>query len=170
MRPVPRRLAGTRQRTIIIPPDAGFEDPAADALRVWDLEYRLGASDEIVAVGGAWHDFAAANDGAAVAEARVVGHSIWTFVAGAEARSLYRRIYARARSGRRLRFPIRCDSPSSRRVLEMEVAMDASDLRIRTRTLIDEPREYTPMLAPGAPRSEEFLSICGWCSRVRLDD
>ena len=66
-----------------------------------------------------WTTFALENEGKAVLPERVIGRPLWSFVADATTRQLYRAMVKKARAGERLAFPFRCDSPSRRRFMEM---------------------------------------------------
>ena len=64
-------------------------------------------------------------------------------------------------------FPLRCDSPSVRRLLSVQVSPAVSGLvGFRVRTVSEEARPAVPLLGPGTPRARELLRVCGWCNRV----
>lgn len=132
-----------------------------------DIHYRLNDRDEIVYVNAAWNAFAWANSGEHLTAPHVLGRSLWEFIVDRTTRALYKDILARVRSGRSVRFRLRCDSPEYRRLLEMEVSHgldDVTDFRIRT--LSQQARERQPLLDTDRPHSEELLRVCGWCRKV----
>ena len=134
-----------------------------------EVVYRLNERDEVCYVNPQYDAFAEANEGAHV-ESRVVLHrSLWDFVTDSTTQQLYRDAIRRARAGRRVRFRFRCDSPTSRRLMEMDVAcVSAGCVEFRVRTLLQEPRTSQPLLDPRAKHTTDILRMCGWCKKVRV--
>ena len=113
------------------------------------MAYRVGPADELVWVSPEWDRFALANGGEAAVAARVLGRPLWDFVWGSTARELYRHLLRRARAAPTVRFPFRCDSPGSVRLLEMEVERGgAGTVQFRTRPLGQESRPPSPGWPP----------------------
>jgi hypothetical protein len=132
-----------------------------------EIHYRLNDRDEIVFLNEAWGPFAVANGDDRLAAAEVLGRPLWEFISDPTTRHLYRDILARARRGAPVRFTFRCDSPSCRRVLAMDVSGGPGGaVEFRTRVLSEEAREPQPLLERDRPRSEEFVRMCGWCKKV----
>jgi hypothetical protein len=149
--------------------DAGVA--AAPSGRATLVVHRIDADDTIVLVDEAWRRFARAN-GAPSLAGSAEGRSLWDFVAGFEVRELHRILLQRVRSdGRVVEFAFRCDSPTLRRHLRMTiVALPGGHVEFRSRTLREEPRAAVPLLDAGATRTGEWLTMCSWCKRVKLDD
>lgn len=135
---------------------------------VGDVCYRLNDRDEIVFVNAAWAEFAAANSrDERLAEAAVLGRSVWGFIGDPTTRLLYRDILARVRAGVPARFPFRCDSPARRRRMEMSVsALPDGLIEFRSRVLSEEERPPQPLLDPDRPHAGGFVRVCGWCNMV----
>ena len=132
-----------------------------------EIHYRLNDRDEIVFVNEAWNAFASANSGEHLTAPHVLGRPLWEFIVDRTTRALYKDILARVRSGRSVRFRLRCDSPEYRRLLEMEVSHGLDDVTdFRVRTLSQNARERQPLLDTDRPHSEELLRVCGWCRKV----
>lgn len=131
-----------------------------------DLCYQLNEQDEIVFVNEAWDAFAKANGSEALTAPRVVGRRLWGFITDATTRQLYLDVLKRVRSGSRVRFQFRCDTPSRRRLLEMDVSQVPAAIEFRTRVIWEEEREYQALLEPDRPASDEFLHVCAWCKKV----
>jgi hypothetical protein len=132
-----------------------------------EIHYRVNDRDEIVFANQAWNTFALANAGEHLTTPQVLGRPLWGFITDRTTRALYQDILARVRSGRSVRFILRCDSPECRRLLEMEVSRGLDDVTdFRVQTLSQKAREPQPLLDPDRPHSEELLRVCGWCRRV----
>ncbi len=132
--------------------------------------YWLDADDRVEWVNDRWRAFADEND-APDLPGRVVGTSLWPYLAGNEITLIYRTLLARVRAGRTLRVPYRCDAPRRIRELELELApRGAGGITCTTRVLAE--RDRTPMLLidAHARRGEELLTMCSWCKRVHLDE
>lgn len=131
------------------------------------IRYRLNERDEIVFVNDAWVAFAAANGGERLAAADVLGRPLWDFISDPTTRQLCRDIVKRTRTGHSTRFTFRCDSPTCRRLLEMEVTHapgGAIDFRTRVVSLEDRPPQ--PLLATDRARSPELVRVCSWCKKI----
>ncbi len=135
-----------------------------------DLCYQLNDRDEIVFVNEPWDAFARANGSDGLVAPHVLGHVLWGFITDATTRQLYLDMLKRVRSGSQVRFQFRCDTPSRRRLLEMDVSQVAGATEFRTRVIWEEEREYQALLAPDRPASDEFLHMCAWCKKVDIGD
>lgn len=135
------------------------------------ISYRIDGSDIITAVSPEWGFFAAENDTPQLATDAVLGQSLWSFIHGAETVRLYRLLFDTVRKHRRpAKLPFRCDSPTIRRFMEMELSSsNGRDLDVVCCLVRTETRDSIRLLDVTAPRSEEFLAVCSWCRRVRSD-
>lgn len=134
-----------------------------------DIIYRLNKQDEIFFVNEAWDRFAGANAGEGLASSRVFHRPLWDFITDVTTCELYRQILKQVRAGRPICFTFRCDSPTCRRQMAMEIhnGKDGT-VEFRTHTLSDEEREAVPSMAANAVRSDEMLRVCGWCKKVAV--
>jgi hypothetical protein len=128
-------------------------------------------SDLIIDVNDLWLHFAQENEGAHLSYDQVVGRSLWTFIAGAEAPHLYHILMRQVRqSQRRMVFTYRCDSSSVRRYMQMElVPLDEGALQFKNYLLFEEPRDPAQLLDFTGERTDELLRMCSWCSRIECD-
>lgn len=129
--------------------------------------HRIDADDLIEHVNEEWLEFAAENWDRREAE-RIVGMPLWEYVANSASRHVWITIVERLR-GRRttVTVPYRCDSPSVRRYMEMDLVPLAGDrVEFRSRIVREEEREPVPLLRPDVPTSDEPLLMCSWCKRV----
>lgn len=135
-----------------------------------DVVYDLDVFDNIVSVNDAWDRFAAENASPSLVSSGVVGRSLWDFVSDPMTREIYRRLFARAREeSPPFRFEFRCDAPSARRLLEMEISFTGGLIRCTVRTVNLETREPQLLLDPAVERSAQLLRMCSWCKRIPDD-
>lgn len=131
-----------------------------------DIVYRIDAKDRIVSIDPGWDEFAASNGAPALRTAGVLGRPLWDFVSDATTRLIYRGVLSRARAGARVSFPLRCDSATVRRSLEITAGLDENGwvvFRSRTVGLDERARPLPPHAGPGTDGS---LRMCGWCKKV----
>ncbi|CAN5890525.1 hypothetical protein BH24GEM1_BH24GEM1_13150 [soil metagenome] len=133
-----------------------------------DLLYHLNADDEITSVNEEWLAFAQANDEDACLPPQVLGRSLWEFIDDLETQHIYRQLHGRVRTrGKPVQVSFRCDAPERRRLLELRISAGAEQgLIYRVRTVRHQDRQPVPLLDPHLPRSERFVTMCGWCKRV----
>ena len=133
------------------------------------LAYVMDASDRIVEIDGPWDEFAVANGAPALTRERVLGTPILNHVSGLELRELTRMLLARVRRGAEVALEFRCDSPSERRYLRMNLSAQPDGRVLCATTLLRaEPRPLQHLLDTGTSRSRDMLVICSWCKKVRL--
>ncbi len=133
------------------------------------IRYQLDPQDRIQAVDTAWLAFARANAGPELDPDAVLGRRIWDFIAGKETRHLYRLLIDKARrEWREMAVPLRCDSPTRRRYLELAIKPLADGVvEFSSSTIREEPRPFVALLDPSVARSDDLLVICSWCKHVR---
>lgn len=142
-----------------------------EATRRPSVIYRIDAADCFMEVGGAWSDFAEANEGDQLAPEMVLGRSLWDYVGDLTTRQLYRTMLRHVRSdGLPVRFRFRCDAPSVRRLLAMEIApVDSGHVRFTVTPVAEAERPSVPLLEGEhkVTRGGKLL-VCGWCQDVQL--
>jgi len=133
--------------------------------------YSLSSDDVVVDVGGAWDDFALANDGEDCTREHVVGNSIFNFISGPEVVTLYQALFSSVRKQQRpLSFAFRCDAPARLRRMMLYISpLPEHGLVVTTELLRESSRDLVSLLERDAERSEEQLDICCICSKVRSD-
>ncbi len=126
--------------------------------------YRIDRHDTIVSVNEAWREFANANGVPALAD-EALECSVWDFITGMEVSFLWREILARARNGRVLSFPYRCDSPTQRRRLIMRVVpLPEGALEFVSSVSRIEHRDPMALLSAHYGDGAAIRS-CSWCRR-----
>ena len=133
------------------------------------FSYTLDAHDRIVAVNAEWEAFAREN-GAPTLPERVIGTTLWQYLADVDTRYHYAQLFWHARAyGETIRLPYRCDAPGLVREMEMEIIPYADGrLELRTSMRRQRARAPAPLLDADVLRSEELIIMCGWCKRVEL--
>lgn len=130
--------------------------------------YQLNHNDEICFVNKEYDDFAAANAGTQIMSGQVLHRSLWHFITDLATKNLYRDLLTRVRAGHPVQFNFRCDSPSRRRLMHMDLTCRENRVEFRVHTLSEEDRPSQTLLEPHTPRSKHFLKMCGWCKKVRV--
>ncbi len=140
------------------------------------IVYRIDASDRITYVSEGWDVFAGENSSGGVTAADVLGRPLWDFISDDTTKEIYRQVLARIRTGRRMSYSFRCDSPACRRLLEMQIRLhgDAGGVEFQTSTLTEVARELAPVSqGDGSVGAEELepglVRVCGWCNRFYAD-
>jgi len=132
-----------------------------------EVVYAIDAEDRLVSFSRAWDEAAAENGAPELASSALISRSLWDFIADDTTRHLYAEILKRVRTGHRVSFMLRCDSPDWRHRLELTAQRtDGLNVEFRVRTLALERRPAQVLLELGRPRTESFLRICSWCKRI----
>ncbi len=126
--------------------------------------YRIDRHDTIVFVNEGWHAFAEAN-GAPRLSRGAVGHSLWDSVTGMELTFIWREIVERVRGGRLLKIPYRCDSPSQRRQLMMQVR-PLPDRGVEFASTVSRVEDRNPVALLSSHYADgAAVRSCSWCRR-----
>jgi hypothetical protein len=133
---------------------------------VAELTYRLDAALTLAAVDDAWSRFASENGAPELVPPGPLRKSILSFISDPTTRQIYHDVFAAARRRGTISFPLRCDSPSLRRFLRLNVtATDDAGFLVRSTVLKVEARPAVLLLETSEPPSDEFLRGCSWCKR-----
>jgi hypothetical protein len=132
-----------------------------------DITYRIDDVNRLIAVGGAWDEFALANGAAELVAPAPLGRGILEFIADHATAHIYQELFLGVRHrGRSTSFPIRCDSAGVRRHLQVTIALaDGGDIAVTSRVLRIERRSLEWPSAEGADHTNDHLNVCGWCKR-----
>jgi hypothetical protein len=135
-----------------------------------EVRYRIDADDRLVRLGAAWDRFARANGAPELARGRVRGRGLWEFITSIEARHLHKRLLEAVRAGRAIRaLPFRCDSPDTRRFMEMDLLPRANGaVEYRCRLVRAERREAVALVMAAAGGTGALVKMCSWCKRVEV--
>lgn len=134
--------------------------------------YEVDGEDRIVATSDTWDSFALENEGEHLTFDRIEGSKIWDHVTDRETADIYRRIFDAARKGRRVQFFLRCDSPTVRRMLSVNVesADSSHGLRISTLLFRADQRDFIDLRNTSEGGSLFALPACSWCEKVLVPE
>jgi hypothetical protein len=137
---------------------------------VYDIVYKIDDIDRLVFVNDAWMRFAHLNQAPHLASPEILHTSLWDFIVDRETRLIYSMLFAKVREqAQRLIFSYRCDTPTQRRSMRMELQpQESNHILLLSSVMHEEERTYMPLLDPAMVRATEFVTICSWCKRVEL--
>lgn len=134
-----------------------------------EVSYVIDAHDRLISVSKEWLEFALDNHGEGLTPPEVEGRSLWEFITDEPTRELYQGMLARVRSGTETDLVLRCDSPESRRLIEMIVTGEPDgSVRFRTVLLAVKPRKAERLLDKDTPRTQRRVMLCSWCDKVNV--
>jgi len=135
-----------------------------------ECRYRLDARDRVAWVSPEWLAFARENHAEGLAAPAVVGRPVWDFIRGMETQAVYRALFRAVRTrGAAVTFPFRCDSPSTRRYMELRVSPGhAGHIELAGRLLRSEARLYLAILDCQLPRHRPRVELCSFCKRIHV--
>ncbi len=112
-------------------------------------------------------EFALANGAPELLPPGVLGRSVLLSIADLTTKQIYRLLFGRvAEAGRRIGFGIRCDSPTLKRFLRLEIELCSAGFALTSTILKVVRRPPQHLLVVGRQADDEFVRICSWCKRV----
>jgi len=134
------------------------------------IVYRIDQDDRLVDVNDNWRKLATANQTRELANPAILYRPIWDFIVDFETRAIYELLFAKVRiSKSSVDFPFRCDTPSMRQFMRMEIHPQTHDaIMLISRVTRVEARPIVHWLDVSLARAETWLTICSWCKRVEL--
>jgi hypothetical protein len=135
--------------------------------------YRIDANNQLVEVDENWDRFAIANDSPHLVRDRVLHKPLFDLVSDPLSSHLYKLLIERVKfTGKTIEFDFRCDSPTMRRFMHMEMSRQAGNggICFKSTNEREEPRDYIELLAPHAKRSTDLVIICSWCKQVKITE
>jgi hypothetical protein len=132
--------------------------------------YRVNADNMIVSVNPGWIAFALQNHGSHLSPDAVMGQPLFRFIKGRDTQDLYQVIIERVRRSQDKAFiPFRCDGPSKRRFMKLEISSGANgQVQFTALTTREDERERVSLLDPLVNRTDECVLMCSWCKRVSV--
>jgi hypothetical protein len=134
------------------------------------LSYTIDHEDRLINADVGYFAFAKENFWAGVDES--IGRPLWDFVSGATMQKVQRSLLGRVRgTGHAVGLPFRCDGPTVRRELTIEIAPLGThgDIVFSAHVLSQTTCPAQALLDPREPRGEAVLEMCGWCDRFRVE-
>ncbi len=133
--------------------------------------YRIDRNDRLVTLGGDWDLTAATNDAPELTAQKVINLSLWDFVSGEMLLHVYRQVLILVRTGKSFQFDLRCDSPDTRRFLELRITPEP-DGGVLFETVVNraEVREPQEILRRPAAEGGEIVTTCSWCQKIKTGE
>jgi len=135
------------------------------------FEYRLSPDDAIAFVSDQWLAFARENGAGNLSAEAVLGRSIWDFIADQPTRDFYRQVFSSVRTtDRPAVVPFRCDSPTLRRFMRLEVRHQVGcGIKLKSILVRAEPCERRQVLDGETPPCDRRITMCSCCKQVLIE-
>lgn len=135
-----------------------------------EVVYQIDRKDLLIFVNEQWDRFAENNDSADLAGINLHQQSIWDFIQDSETKHLHRMLLQKVRSEYViLDLPFRCDSPSLRRYMQMNISPLADgQVEYRCRLIKAEAREPVPFISEEVANGDALLRMCSWCKKIDI--
>jgi hypothetical protein len=132
------------------------------------FRYRINADNRLEWVDSEWVSFARENDASHLTAEAVIGEPLFRFIDGIETRLLYQMILYRVRRVQQgVVIPFRCDSPSARRFMELDLFPYVNGaVQFSGRIVEEQERRSVLLLAPSVERTDGYVLMCSWCKRI----
>jgi len=135
-----------------------------------ETSYTVDRDQRITCVGGSWDAFATQNDGTEAMAEKVIGHSLWDFVAGFEVQSYLNAVlFAVRQKSHEFVTQNRCDDRNTARLFRM-TASPLSDGRVKvSHLLLEQPQIQFP---PNPKVLKTFVSHsrCSICCSFKIEE
>lgn len=134
------------------------------------IVYRIDSRDRLIEVDDGWRRFAEANRAWDLARDSILGRSLWDFLRDAETREIFSSLLDKVRARQSaLSFPLRCDSPDTRRYLRLTLSpIPDEGVEFISETIRTEKRSRIGLLDVTGDKTKDFVRICSWCKRVAV--
>ena len=134
------------------------------------FSYRIDGNNVIVSMSPDCAVFAEENDTSKESIAALVGRGLLECFADDATRGIYTMLIDKVReTGKSITVPLRCDSPDRRRFSKLSISREAENILFSSHIYKEEFREPVLLLQSGLARSDEFLTICGWCKKLSVE-
>ena len=137
-----------------------------------EVIYRIDRNGLLTALNPQWDRFAADNGCPDLAARKIRGRLLWSCIDDPETRHAHHTLLERARArGGITGLPFRCDSPTLRRYMEMDIMpLEDGGAEYRCRALRSETRARMALIGPSEATSGQLMRMCSWCKRVDLGE
>jgi hypothetical protein len=146
--------------------------PADPSMDTPPVEMIVDADDRIVACGLGWDDFAQANGAPTLTGTTLIGTPVLDAITGKVTRAFTQALLARVRvNGQPLAIPYRCDTPTQRRFMRMELApLQGGGVRLRHWLVRSEPLGRLVRMETSRQRGRETRIRCSLCNLIKQGD
>ncbi|HBC85449.1 MAG TPA: hypothetical protein DCZ94_00695 [Lentisphaeria bacterium] len=135
--------------------------------------YKIDNNDIIYMVSDNWQKFADENNGLDNTSSRnVIGRPLWDFVSGPETTHLYQTVLKAVRDRKRkVKLLFRCDSPGTRRYLQLIVfPIENNCIEFWSQIIKTESRGSVDLLRNGIERSNDMIKMCSMCKKIEIQE
>jgi len=142
-------------------------EPSAEA----SVIYSINESDFLIQTNENWDSFAHNNDSSHLDHSHVLNHSLWDYITDFKTRHIHKVIVKRVRQQQAsVSFDFRCDSPSTRRYMNMKIVPNSTGT-VTYECTIERIEERTPIdfTEQKLWRDKKSLKMCSWCKKVDLE-
>ncbi len=130
------------------------------------MDFWFDSRDRIVQVDDDWYPFALANGAPELLPSAVSGKHLAEFIADHATVSLWEILLAKARAGTVIHnIAIRCDSPTLRRTLCLQVEQERANVRVSSLLVREEPRGYIALFSADRAVQGDPIVACSWCRK-----
>lgn len=137
-----------------------------------EVVYQIDQNDFLLVVNDRWNKFATDNGSPHLVGEKIVALSLWDFIHDAETRHLHEVLLKKVRTEKAAirKLPFRCDAPTLRRYMEMDVIpLPGGAIEYRCRTLRTEQREPVSLVTADERGSGRFVRMCSWCKKIDIE-
>lgn len=134
--------------------------------------YRTDKNSILFSVSPNWDDFALNNGGEEATAEKVLGKKIWDFISNREVRHIFEQLVKKVFStGKPACIPINCDSPDTRREMELSlIPLPEEIVEYRCRLVAIKKREPVNLLRKDVERTEELIKMCSYCKAIEITE
>lgn len=155
-----------------LPPDQSNSPNTGQPALMDLIEYTLDAENRIIAIQGAWDEFAIDNNGDEITANNVIGKSLLRYVTGKVTRNALLNLLAKVRCHHVTAvMDYRCDSPSSKRWMRMTLTSEPKG-HIRVTCQLIRQQAYTQVvqITCASERNKYTVVRCSLCNRINQQD
>lgn len=133
--------------------------------------YVIDEKDRIISVSDNWLLFAQENDATANCHPdTIINNPIWDYITGLETQHLFKVTLEKVRTtDKSVVLPFRCDAPDRRRYLELLIKpVDQKWIEFTSYIIREELRDTLELLEADTPRSDDVITMCSMCKKIKL--
>ena len=140
--------------------------------KIHEYVYEVDDKDRIVSVDTQWLSFAKNNGAVYLTRNYILGQNLYSFIAGRKLGELYERLLRAARqTGKYMEIPFRCDGPSVRRYMELDIEPTANNyVKLTGRILKRKSRRRVPIFDLPYILNGQWQICCSVCRGLMRED
>lgn len=133
--------------------------------------YVIDEADRIVSVSDNWLLFAQENEATSNCHPdAIINNPIWDYITGLETQYLFKVTLEKVRTtDKSVLLPFRCDAPDRRRYLELLIKpVHQKWIEFTSYIIREELRDTVELLEADTPRSDDIITMCSMCKKIKL--